>query len=74
MKPVKVEAETITTTAVTRAKSAKLEETKTEKGFNFLVVKSGEWLIFQFAAKEGKKPLTSRVVYDAGHFFSARSH
>ena len=58
----------------TREKAAKLEVTKTEKGFSFPAVKSGEWLIFQFAPKEGEKAFTARVVYDAHHFFSDHAH
>ena len=65
---------TLAVSGGTREKSSKLEVTKTEKGFSFPVVKSGEWLIFQFAPKEGEKAFTARVVYDAHHFFSDHSH
>lgn len=65
---------TLAVSGGTREKSEKLEVTKTETGFSFPVVKSGEWLIIQFTAKEGEKAFTSRVVYDAHHFFSDHHH
>lgn len=65
---------TLAVSGGTREKSAKLEVTKTETGFSFPAVKSGEWLIFQFAPKEGAEAFTSRVVYNGAHFFSAHHH
>lgn len=74
MKPAKVGARSIPATADTREQFVKLEVTKTEKDCSFPVVNGEEWLILQFAAKGGEKPFTSRVVYDAGQFFTDHSH
>lgn len=64
MKPVKVEAQSLTATGGTREKPVKLEVTKDEKGFTFVAPKSGEWLIVQYKDSESAKPITARMHYD----------
>lgn len=64
MKPVKVEAQSITATGGTREKPVKLEVTKTENGFIIMAPKSGEWLILQYRESPSTKPITARMNYD----------
>jgi len=64
MKPVKVEAQSITATAGTRDKPLKLEVTKSETGFTIVAPTDGEWLILQYKESESSKPITARMHYD----------
>lgn len=64
MKPVKVDAQSLTATAGTREKPVKLEVTKDKKGFTFVAPQSGEWLILQYKESAASKPVTARVHYD----------
>ncbi len=64
MKPVKVEAQSITATGGTREKPVKLEVTKSENGFIIMAPKSGEWLILQYRESSSAKPITARMNYD----------
>jgi hypothetical protein len=64
MKPVKVEAQSLTATAGTREKPAKLEVAKDEKGFTLPAPKDGEWLIVQYKENPAAKPITARLHYD----------
>ena len=66
LKPVKVEAQSLTATGGTREKPAKLEVTKTETGFSVPVVKDGEWLIVQYKDTAKSKAVTARLHYDTG--------
>jgi hypothetical protein len=65
MKPVKVEAQSLTATAGTREKPVKLEVTKTENGFTVAAPQPGEWLIVQYKDTGSAKPITARMLYDA---------
>jgi hypothetical protein len=64
MKPVKIEAQSITATGGTREKPVKLEVTKDETGFTFVAPQNGEWLILQYKGTAGAKSITARVHYD----------
>jgi hypothetical protein len=64
MKPVKVDAQSITATAGTREKPVKLEVAKDEKGFTIPAPKDGEWLIVQYKERDDAKPITARLHYD----------
>lgn len=64
MKPVKVEGQSLTATAGTREKPAKLEVAKDEKGFTLPAPKDGEWLIVQYKEHAAAKPITARLHYD----------
>ncbi len=64
IKPVKVEAQSITATGGTREKPVKLEVTKSENGFIIMAPKSGEWLILQYRESSSAKPITARMNYD----------
>ena len=64
MKPVKVEAQSLTATGGTRDKPVKLEVTKSEGGFTITAPKSGEWLIVQYKESDSAKPITARMHYD----------
>ena len=64
MKPVKVEAQTLSATAGTRDKPVKLEVTKTESGFTLTAPKSGEWLIVQYKDSDSAKAITARMHFD----------
>jgi hypothetical protein len=64
MKPVKVEAQTLTATAGTREKPEKLEVSKDENGFTLPTPKAGEWLIVQYKESGDAKPITARLHYD----------
>ncbi|MES2474456.1 MAG: hypothetical protein V4640_01655 [Verrucomicrobiota bacterium] len=65
MKPVKVEAQSLTATGGTRDKPVKLEVTKSESGFTIAAPKNGEWLIIQYKESDTAKPITARMEYDA---------
>jgi hypothetical protein len=65
MKPVKVEAQSLTATGGTREKPVKLEVTKSESGFTVAAPQNGEWLILQFKETASAKPVTARLHYDA---------
>jgi hypothetical protein len=64
MKPVKVEAQTLTATAGTRDKPVKLEVTKTESGFTLNAPQDGEWLILQYKDSGSAKAITARMHFD----------
>jgi hypothetical protein len=64
MKPVKVEAQTLTATAGTREKPVKLEATKTESGFTLNAPQDGEWLILQYKESSASKAITARMHFD----------
>jgi hypothetical protein len=65
MKPVKVEAQSLTATGGTRDKPVKLEVTKSESGFTITAPQPGEWLIVQYKDTASTKPITARMLYDA---------
>ena len=64
MKPVKLDAQSLTATAGTRDKPVKLEVTKGETGFTITAPKDGEWLILQYKESDSAKPITARMHYD----------
>jgi hypothetical protein len=64
MKPVKVDAQSLTATAGTRAKPVKLEVTKTDSGFTIPLPGAGEWLILQYKDAADAKTITARLHYD----------
>src|SRR5687768_15226675 len=64
LKPMKVEAQSLTATGGTREKPAKLEVTKDATGFTLPVVKEGQWLIVQFKETPKAKAVTARLEYD----------
>lgn len=64
MKPVKVDAQSLTATAGTRAKPVKLEVTKTDSGFTIPLPAVGEWLILQYKDSADAKTITARLHYD----------
>ena len=61
MKPVKVEAQSLTATAGTREKPAKLAVTPTDGGFSLVAPGENEWLILQYKATPETKPITVRL-------------
>jgi hypothetical protein len=61
MKPVKVEAQSVTATTGTREKPVKLEVTKSESAFAVPAPKDGEWLILQYKDSASAKPITARM-------------
>lgn len=63
MKPVKVEAQSLTATAGTREKPVKLETTATDGGFSLAAPGVDEWLILQYKATRETKPITARLHY-----------
>jgi hypothetical protein len=69
LKPVKVEAQSLTATSATaeRGKATKLEVTKAEGGFTVPVVKDGSWLILQYKETAKSKAVTARLHYDTGN-------
>ncbi len=64
MKPVKVEAQSLTATGGTREKPVKLEVTKSDTGFTITAPKGGEWLIVQYKESDSAKSITARMHYD----------
>jgi hypothetical protein len=64
MKPVKVEAQSITATAGTREKPVKLEVTKSESAFILAAPKDGEWLILQYKDNASAKLITARLHFN----------
>jgi hypothetical protein len=64
MKPVKVEAQSLTANGGTREKPVKLEVTKSESSFTITPPKNGEWLIIQFKESASAKTITARMMYD----------
>jgi hypothetical protein len=63
MKPVKVEAQSLTATAGTREKPVKMETTPTDGGFSLAAPGEKEWLILQYKATPEAKPITVRLNY-----------
>lgn len=64
MKPVKMEAQTLTAIAGERSKPVKLEVTRDDNGFIIPAPKAGEWLIVQFKDNDAAKTITARLHYD----------
>ena len=64
MKPVKVDAQSVTATGGTREKPVKLEVSKSDSGFTITAPKSGEWLIVQYKESDSAKTITARMHYD----------
>ena len=64
MKPVKIEAQTITATAGQRNNPTKLEVTVQGDAFTLTTPAEGEWLILQFKASADAKAVTARLHYD----------
>ena len=64
MKPLTVEAQSLTATAGTRQAPVKLEVTKTETGFSVPTPKEGEWIIMQYKDAVDSKAITARLHYD----------
>ena len=64
LKPVKVEAQSLTATGGPQKKQAKVEVTKDETGFTLPVVKDGDWLIVQYKDTAKAKAVTARLQYD----------
>jgi hypothetical protein len=64
MKPVTVEAQSLTATAGTRQAPVKLEVTKTETGFSIPAPKDGEWIIIQYKDAADSKAITARLHHD----------
>ncbi len=64
MKPVKVEAQSVTATAGTREKPVKLEVSKNETSFTIPAPKDGEWLILQYKDSASAKPITARLHFN----------
>jgi hypothetical protein len=73
MKPVKVESQTLTATAGTREKPAKLDVAKDAKGFVVPAPKDGEWLILQYKEAATAKPVTARLHYDKSNCGECKS-
>jgi len=69
LKPVKVEAQSLTATSATaeRGKATKLEVTKTADGFTVPAVKDGSWLILQYKDTAKAKAVTARFQYDTSN-------
>lgn len=64
MKPVKVDAQSLTATAGTRQEPVKIEVTKSEADFSFTAPKAGEWIIIQYKENADAKTITARLHYD----------
>ncbi len=64
MKPVKVEAQSVTATAGTREKPVKLEVSKSETGFTIPAPTEGEWIIVQYKDSDAAKAITARMHYN----------
>ena len=64
MKPVKVEAQSITVTAGTREAPVKIEVTKSETEFTIPAPKEGEWIILQYKESADSKTITARLHFD----------
>lgn len=67
MKPVAVEAQSLTATGGTREKPAKLEVAKDAAGFTVPLIKDGQWLIVQYKETAKAKAVTARLHYDTGN-------
>jgi len=74
MKPVKVDAQTLTATAGSREKPVKLEVAKDEKGFTVAAPKDDEWLIVQYKDGPDAKTITARLQYDTTVCGDCKSH
>lgn len=61
MKPVKVEAQSLTATAGTRGKPVKIETTAIDGGFTLATPGVDEWLILQYKSTPEAKPITARL-------------
>lgn len=64
MKPVKIEAQSLTATSGTRAEPVKMQVEKTDAGFVVDAPPAGQWIIMQYKESEDAKPITARMKYD----------
>ncbi len=64
MKPVKVEAQTLTATAGTREKPVKIEITKVADGFTLAAPAEGEWIIMQYKESAEANAITARLNFN----------
>jgi len=64
MKPVKIEAQTLTATTGQRSNPVKLEVTVQGDAFTLATPAEGDWLILQFKASAKAKAITARVHYN----------
>lgn len=64
MKPVKLDAQTLTATGGPSGKAEKLEVTKDGDAFVIPTVKHNEWLIVRFSVDAKAKAITARIQYD----------
>jgi hypothetical protein len=64
MKPVKIEAQTLTATAGQRNNPTKLEVTVQGDAFTLATPTAGDWIILQFKASANAKAVTARLHYD----------
>ena len=64
MKPVKVEAQSLTATAGTREKPVKMEITKVADGFTLKAPADGEWIIMQYKETADAKAITARLNFN----------
>lgn len=67
MKPVAVDAQSLTATGGTRQKPEKLAVEKTATGFVIPAVPPGQWLIVQFKENDKAKAVTARLEYDTSN-------
>jgi len=64
MKPVNIEAQTLTATAGQRNNPTKLEVTVQGDAFTIATPTAGDWIILQFKASADAKAVTARLHYD----------
>jgi len=64
MKPVKIEAQTLTATAGQRNSPTKLEMTVQNDAFTLAAPADGDWLILQYKASADAKAVTARLHYN----------
>lgn len=64
MKPVKVEAQSLTATAGQRSNPTKIEVTSSPDGFTLAAPGQGEWLILQFKETADAKAITARLNFN----------
>ena len=64
MKPVKIEAQTLTATAGQRNNQTKLEVIVQGDAFTLATPTAGDWIILQFKASADAKAITARLHYD----------
>ena len=64
MKPMKIEAQTLTAISGQRNNPTKLEVTVQGEAFTLATPTAGDWLILQFKASADAKAITARLHYD----------